>query len=71
MGDGTWYRREERRRGAQRGRTGGGENRATTRWDWGTSRHGVLNHGPTMGSLATGRQENALKFRTAVRCPQG
>ena len=44
---------------------------ATALWDWETSRHGVVNHGPTMGSLATGSCENALSSGTAVRCPQG
>ena len=44
---------------------------ATAPWDWETSRHGVVNHAPTMGSLTTGSQENALNSRTAVRCPQG
>ena len=32
---------------------------------------GVVNHGPTMGNLATGSRENALNSGTAVRCPQG
>ena len=71
MGDGTWHSREGRRRGAQWGMRGGGESRATTPWDWGTSRHGVVNHGPTMGSLAMGSRENALNSGTAMRCPQG
>ena len=70
MGDGTRHRREGCRRGAQRVRRGGGENRATTPWDWGTSRHGVVNQGPTMGSLATGSREKALNSGTAVSCPQ-
>ena len=43
----------------------------TAPWDWETSRHGVENHGPTMGSLATGNRGNALNSRTAVRCLQG
>ena len=38
--------------------------------DWETSRHAVVNHGPTMGNLTTGSQENALKSWMAVRCPQ-
>ena len=43
---------------------------ATAPWDWETSRHGVVNHGPTMGNLTTGSQENALNSGTAVRCLQ-
>ena len=43
----------------------------TVPWDWETSRHGVVNHGPTMRNLATGSRENALNSGTAVRCPQG
>ena len=43
----------------------------TAPWDWETSRHGVVNHGPTMSSLATGSRENALNTGTAVRCLQG
>ena len=39
-------------------------------WDWEASRHGVVNHGPTMGGLATGSRENALNSGAAVRCPQ-
>ena len=38
---------------------------------FGASRHGVVNHGPTMESRATGSRENALNSGTAVRCPQG
>ena len=50
---------------------GGRKRQATAPWDWETSRHGVVNRGPTMGSLATGSRENALNSGTAVRCPQG
>ena len=50
---------------------GGQKRQATAPWDWETSRHGVVNHGPTMGNLATGSRENALNSGTAVRCPQG
>ena len=63
--------------------TGCGEGERSMVWDakpiapsntpvgFGNSRHEVVNHGPTMGSLATGSQENALNSGTAVRCPQG
>ena len=34
-------------------------------------RHGVVNHGPTIGCLTTGSRENALNSGKAVRCPQG
>ena len=44
---------------------------ATAQWDWETSHRGVVNHGPTRGSLTTGSRENALDMETAVRCPQG
>ena len=44
---------------------------ATAPWDWETSRHGVVNHGPTMGNLTTGSRKNALSSGTAVRCPHG
>ena len=40
-------------------------------YNWETSRHGVVNHGRTMGNLATGSRENALNSGTAVRCLQG
>ena len=50
---------------------GVGKRQATAPWDSETSRHGVVNHGPTMGSLAAGSPENALNSGTAVRCPQG
>ena len=61
-----------KRRGvASQGTRGGREYRATAPWDRETSRHGVVNHGPTMGSLTTGSRENALNSGTAVRCPQG
>ena len=50
---------------------GGRKRQATAMWDWETSRHGVVNHGPAMGSLATGSPENALNSGTAVRCLQG
>ena len=50
---------------------GDGARQATAPWDWETSRHGVVNHEPTMGSLATGNGENPLNSGTAVRCPQG
>ena len=50
-GNGTWDRK------------GGPKRQATARWDWETSRHGVVNHGPTMGSLATGSRENAPELR--------
>ena len=71
MGDGTWHRGMGRRRVANQGQRGGGESRATAPWDLETSRHGVVKHGPTMGSLARGSRENALNSGTAVRCPQG
>ena len=58
-GNGTWDGQGDRKR------------QATAPWDWETSRHGVVNHGPTMGNLTTGSRENALNSRTAVRCPQG
>ena len=44
---------------------------ATALWDWDTSRHGVVNHGPRMGSLTKGSREIALNSGTALRCPQG
>ena len=44
---------------------------ATAPWDWETSRYGVVNHRPIMGSLAKGSRENALDSGTAVRCLQG
>ena len=58
-GNGTWDGQADRKR------------QATAPWDWETSRHGVVNHGPTMGNLTTGSRENALNSGTAVRCPQG
>ena len=63
-GDGMWQR------GTWDG-MGDGKRQGTAPCDWETSRHGVVNHGPTMGSLATGSRENALNSGTAVRCPQG
>ena len=63
-GDGMWQR-------GTRDGIRGQKRQATAPWDWEASRHGVVNHGPTMGSLSTGSQENALNSGTAVRCPQG
>ena len=63
-GDGMWQR-------GTRDVMGGRKRQATAPWDWKASRHGVVSHGPTMGSLATGSRENALNSRTAVTCPQG
>ena len=71
VGDGMWQRGQGHRRVANQGKRGGGEKRATAPWVWETSRHGLVNHGPTIGSLATGSQENALISGTALRCPQG
>ena len=51
--------------------TGGRKRQATAPWDWETSRHGVVNHGPTRGSLATGSRKNELNSRRAVRWLQG
>ena len=58
-GTGTWDGMGDRKRPA------------TAPWDWETSRHGLVNHGPTMGSLAMGSWEDALHSGTAVRCSQG
>ena len=63
-GDGMWQR-------GKRNGMGGRKHQATAPWDQEAGRHGVVNHGPTMGSLATGSRENALNSGMAVRCPQG
>ena len=61
-----------RQRGMGHGMGRAGQKRqATAPWDWESSRHGVVNRGPTMGNLTTGSRENALNSGTAVRCPQG
>ena len=65
-GDGMW----QKGNGTWDGK-GGRKRQATAPWDRETSRHGVINYGPTMGSLATGSRENTLNSGTAVRCPQG
>ena len=70
MGRWEWAGAGMRQRGTWDG-MGDQKRQATAPWDWETSRHGVVNHGPTMGSLATGSWENALNSGTAVRCPQG
>ena len=50
---------------------GGQKRQVTAPWDWEISRHGVVNHGPTMESQATGSREDPLNSRMAVRCWQG
>ena len=49
---------------------GGWKRQATAPGEWEASRHGVVNHGPTMGSLATGSQENALNSGTPDQWPK-
>ena len=65
----------ERQRGvankSEHGKMGVKKRQATAPWFWENSRHGVVKHGPIMGSLATGSRENSLNSGTAVRCPQG
>ena len=63
--------RDVAKRNGTRDGKGGGKRQATAMWDWENSRHRVVNHPPTMGSLATGSRESALNSRTAVRCSQG
>ena len=45
------------------GSKGRRKHKTTAPWDWETSRHGVVNHGRTMGSLATGSRENCPELR--------
>ena len=63
-GEGMWQR-------GTRDGIGDRKRQATAPSDWETSRHGVVNHGLTMGCLAKGSRENALSSRTAMRRPQG
>ena len=70
--DGMWQRGTGRHRVAnkeEQGKKGDRKRHTTAPWDWETSHHGVVHHGPTMGSLTTGSRENALNSGTAVRCP--
>ena len=55
----------------EQGRTRASKRNATAPWDWEICRHGVGNHGPNMGNLATRSRENYLNSGTTVRCPQG
>ena len=73
-GDAKWQRRAVHRGVAnqsQQGKVGDRKHHTTAPWDWETSRHGVVNHGSTMGSLTRGGRENALNSETIVRCLQG
>ena len=66
---GTGHRRAAIR--SKYGNTGEQKRQVLAPWDWETSRHGEVNHGPTMGSLTAGSWENILDTGMAVRCPQG
>ena len=71
LGDGMWQRGMRRFGVANEGTMGGGKRRARAQWDWEASCSGVVNHGPTMGSLAPGSRDNALNSGTSVGCSQG
>ena len=73
-GDGKWQRGTRHPGDAnqlEQGKVWDRKREATAPWDWETSRHGVVKHGPTMGSQTTGIRENALNSVTAGRCHQG